>query len=261
VTRRTHTTVETLLARDPAARRAVAKIRKLDRVIVAASRRFLAAVVQQGRELERLKARLDYGDWLRVLRKKYPWSVDTAENRIAISRYVSQHGGVRKFRNLPLTALAMMARKGAPEQARIALIERSAAGEKISLTEVRRSLRYSSSELPESKEAVRAALFPNAPAKPVPMLPTPAPSPPAARVEVISPTVANLAAVREMREAVDNVLVAAAWLSTTLNALVGELQHLPADNRTALFMALDKLQIDIVRLRETHTIGGRSCNE
>jgi hypothetical protein len=253
VTRQSHSTsVETLLARDSVARRAVAKIRKFDGVIRSSGRRLLIAVMQQGRELKRLKARLEYGDWLKVRHKKFPWlSDDTAENRINVSLLLSRYG-IRRLRNLPFETLCVIARRNVPEQARITLIERAAAGEKISATEARRSLRCSSTE--PAKEAVRAALFPNAPAKPVPV--PPAPSLP--EVEVIPPTVANLAAVREARDLVDDALVGIAYLSGVFNALVDKLEHMPADNRVALFVALDRLRRDIERLHETHTIGGRS---
>jgi hypothetical protein len=126
--------------RDPIVRRAIIRIRKLDKLIALSGRRFLDAVVRQGKELERLKDYVGVGNWLRVARKHLPFSIDTGENRINVSRLLSQ----RRFRNLrnqPFEVLCAIGRRTVPDEARVAFAKRAATGKRMTIADVRHEVR------------------------------------------------------------------------------------------------------------------------
>jgi hypothetical protein len=127
---------------DPIVRRAVIRIRKLDKVMVSSGKRFLAAVMQQGKELERLRERVGAGwlDFLRRNRKKFPWSDDTVTNRINVSRVLRERR-FRSLRNQPFEVLCAIGRRSVPDEARVTFAKRAATGERITTAEVRHEVR------------------------------------------------------------------------------------------------------------------------
>src|SRR6516165_4753145 len=121
-------------------RREVVAIRRLKKRAASHGKAFLADIIEIGGRLERLKARVPHGDWLPLLRKEFDWSVATADNRIAVKR-LSRSPEFKKLRNLPHEILYLLGRRNVSDELRATVAARIKTGEKITLTDVRNTVR------------------------------------------------------------------------------------------------------------------------
>ena len=117
-------------------RREVAAIRRLKKSAASHGKAFLADIVQIGKRLSRVKDRVGHGNWLTWLRKNFDWSGDTAANYINVFE-LSKTPEFRRLRNLPLELLYLLGRRNVSPEARIAIMERVEAGEKVTAQKVR----------------------------------------------------------------------------------------------------------------------------
>ena len=113
----------------------VRAIKRLEKDVTAHGKRKLAAIIEIGKRLERVKDRVGHGNWLAWLKRNFKWSGDTAERYMGTWR-ISQTLEFRRLRNLPLEALYLLARKSTPEEARITVSKLIETGVKVGKPEV-----------------------------------------------------------------------------------------------------------------------------
>jgi hypothetical protein len=108
--------------------------------IRAIAKRTVNDIVRIGELLKKAKKRLKHGDYLLWLDRELRWSADTAQNFVNVFE-LSCTSKFRKFRNLPTSALYLLAKKSTPEAARDAVAEQIEAGARITLSGVRDTVR------------------------------------------------------------------------------------------------------------------------
>ncbi len=145
--------------------------------IRAYAQRSVQDVIEIGRRLAEAKKMLGHGNFLPWIEREFAWSEDTAERLIAIYALQRQIPHVAELA-LPLAALAALGRSTTPPEAIEAVVEKVHAGEKLTVSEVKATIKEAKarkprlpSYKPEQAEADQeTALMPTAPA------PTPKPA-------------------------------------------------------------------------------------
>jgi hypothetical protein len=102
-------------------------------------RRLLDDVIELGAVLAEARSISGHGNWLKWL-EDLGLSADTAQRFMDVSEF-SKSRNLRKLELLiPLSAIYILARQSTPEGARDAVFTRLDAGEKVSVTDVRRAV-------------------------------------------------------------------------------------------------------------------------
>jgi hypothetical protein len=103
--------------------------------IRALGKRAVADIIEIGRRLTEAKAIAGHGNWLSWLEREFGWTDKTAE------RFMQVHSKSDKLSNLevPISGLYLLAAPSTPENVRAEITERVAAGEKITVADVRES--------------------------------------------------------------------------------------------------------------------------
>jgi hypothetical protein len=107
--------------------------------IRAIAKRTVSDIIKIGAILSKAKKRAR-GGYLLWLDRELGWSPDWAENLVNVFEF-SRTARFRKFRNLPASALYLLAKKSTPEEVRAAVATRIKTGGRITLSEVRNTVR------------------------------------------------------------------------------------------------------------------------
>jgi hypothetical protein len=113
-----------------------AEIRRLGGRIIAVA---TEAAIEIGRHLTEAKAEVGHGHFGDWLKREFDWSDRAARNFMHVYEMSLNNGNVSDL-NLPMRALYALAAQGTPEEARTEIIERAAAGEQMSGTEVKETI-------------------------------------------------------------------------------------------------------------------------
>ena len=138
-------------------RREVAAIHRLKKRAALHGKAYLADIIEIGGRLERLKARVPHGDWLPLLRKEFDWSVATADNWIAVKR-LSRSSEFKRLRNLPHEILYLLGRRNVSDELRAAVAARVKTGGKITLSEVKNTVRIGPRNTPPEPQSNRLSI-------------------------------------------------------------------------------------------------------
>jgi hypothetical protein len=118
--------------------REVRIIHRLEKRARSEGKRYIKTIVEIGKWLERVKARVGHGKFMPWVDKNFEFSVQTAENYIGLYQLAQRSKSKALLNlNLPAEALYVLARRNVPEPARIAVVKRVEAGEKLTASSVR----------------------------------------------------------------------------------------------------------------------------
>jgi hypothetical protein len=107
-------------------------------VIKALGKRVVGDVIEIGRRLAECKAILkEERRWLAWIENEFQWSRNTAENLINVHAMVRDKVSNFDTLNLPISSLYLLAAPSIPNEAREAVIEAAADGERLSHAEVK----------------------------------------------------------------------------------------------------------------------------
>jgi hypothetical protein len=122
-------------------------IHRLKKRLDSHGKAFIADFVQIGERLSRLKDRVGHGKWLPWLRQNFDWSGETAANYMAAYQ-LSKSPEFLSLKNLPLELIYMLGRRNVPEEARVAVAARIEAGETVTPSYVRHTIRLTGKTAP-----------------------------------------------------------------------------------------------------------------
>jgi hypothetical protein len=112
-------------------------------VIRMRARRMIGDIEEIGDRLitcrDRIREKWGHGNWYPWLEKKFGWSVDTADRYM----HVAELAKSRNLRDLdmPLSGLYLLAAPTTPETARNEIIQRAEAGQKLSVADVKKTIK------------------------------------------------------------------------------------------------------------------------
>lgn len=100
-----------------------------------------SAVIEIGRHLIEVKARVGRGHFLDWIQQQFQWSDKSAENYMRVAQHF---GNSKELSNLPVTreALYLLAGPTVPEEVRQDAVERAEAGERITKQEAEAMIAY-----------------------------------------------------------------------------------------------------------------------
>jgi hypothetical protein len=124
------------------------RIRKLNTRIV-------EDVVNIGRDLIKAKEQLQHGEWLPWLEKEFAWSERTASRYMRLAELANQTR-LSDLARLPLSGLYQLASPSTPDEVVDTVIERAAAGERITGTTVKQKIKKAK----KAKQSKRAKATP-----------------------------------------------------------------------------------------------------
>ena len=106
----------------------------------------IAAIIETGRDLLSVKARLEHGQFVAWIEAEFDWDKRTAQRYMSAAETFGEKNDTVSL--LPPSTIYALAAKTTPEPVREAVIKRAEAGEKIDTVQVRREIR-------EAKETER----------------------------------------------------------------------------------------------------------
>lgn len=107
--------------------------------IRALAKRALADITEIGRHLIDAKTIAGHGNWLPWLKREFGWSVDTAQDFMNVAEASAKFGEFPNL-NVPYSALVILAKDSTPPATIARVAERSNAGERLSVADVKREI-------------------------------------------------------------------------------------------------------------------------